>query len=475
MAVPPSIRGKMDLANDPFGIVAVDPGDQNQKPGIYLLLQVDYANGSDTQSEAILCSEFTGAFNYPYTSGNDTGLKYFTWGVSKDSSATNIIYSSNPVEYINVKVVNNNVGTNTPYQIKNIFPLKLVYENGYLFSYISDKDKRPLYLQIGGNGDDFTYKVMISKTPTDSTKTSFALAAESSFYNDGFAGYPYLLIPSDPGSLIDQLPFRNFQFFDLGAGDTTEVKVTTFNIVDNPDPNVKNSIYRANVAPNSNFLNMNMFVNYGSGNDAKDYLIFPGVDFYSSNPTTFPKNLLKTTPIYLLPNTYYPANFNYADVSGVCGPISSNGELTSVLNYFYFQWASGFPGTTTGAVVTRCAPGFITKGDPTQTVCGWTSSDECERSYFYNYCGRNETCSTCYGPCSGGLFCDVNTSFTPKYKVDTPFVCGKTPEPQKKTDWKEVLIIGSIAGGSIIILIVLLILFFSKKKQEPVVPDFSNY
>jgi len=137
-------------------------------------------------------------------------------------------------------------------------------------------------------------------------------------------------------------------------------------------------------------------------------------------------------------------------------------------------WASGYPGTSSNVPITKCAPGFLKNDSQTTNVCGWTSLTECQRTYFYDYCAPNQLCSNCYGKCGKGLFCDVNTSFTPKYNVDTAFTCGKTPEPQKKTDWKEILIIGSISGGAILILIVLLIFFTTKKKnQEPNVSDIN--
>lgn len=462
MELSPSIRGKIDLANDPFALIAADKGESGRTGGIYLLLQVDYNDGTDNYSEAILCSEFTGALQYPYVSGNDKGHQYFTWGVKSGGTLpSNIIFSSNPI----TNLYNHKAG-NASYVITDIFPLKLVYENNFLFSYVNSQDKRPLFVETGGPGDDFSYRVMIGKSDTDPSKTSFGITPANNFFASGYAGYPYLLTAEN----VEEMPFRNFQFYSSGSGELTEIKMTYFNINQNPNKNVWNSLYRADIPANTNFLNMNEFMNFSG----KDILMFKGIVPSTTSPSINPENLPRTTDIYFLPNTYYPSNFNLNDISGVCAPIGTNKELTAILNYFYFQWASGFPGTVKGGTITKCAAGFLNPGDPTPNVCGWTSIAECQRAYYYDYCEGSATCSNCYGSCGNNQFCDINSSFTAKYKVDTPFVCGSTPEPQKKTDWKEVLIIGSIVGGSVIILVVLLILFFSKKKSAPVVPDFEN-
>lgn len=449
----PPVRGDFNATQNPFLIIVRDTNSGT----LYLLCEISYTtslNPPETIQEILFIPAFTGGINIPYN-GSITGKEYFMAGAEDG----NLIKGEN---IDNFPVVIAPGGALA--KINYIVPFRGVLANKNLFRMSDEQKLIGLTTEfVNTPTKDKPYVARTTLTSTDSDISQYSISANKDFFFDGtnlYAGYPYGLGVFGKGIF----PFRNLRPY------SGNLKIINYNLQFNAG-----SFYAQPVNDATNYLYLNQIetASIGSGNTAK-VPMFPGVSMNDSTfgtPFNFPMTGIE---VFFMPNSYFPINFNIDSLSGdFCTEINpgANSPPVSILNYLYYSWAVGYPSNISASVgpITSCGPGFLNSGvNVPLNLCGWTTIQECRRSYFYNYCDDTALCSNCYGPCptKEEPFCDINNTYTRQIRLGKPFLCGSNQAPTKGFNWS--ILIG--VGSTILFLFfiaVLIIAFSIKKKDSP--------
>ncbi len=486
------IRGPQDL-NQPFLTCCYS----SSLKVIYLLTEVDYTDESGNPIQEIILNPcFDGDFAYPYTSGSPTerGQQYFL------AYAYSPGVGDPPVAGYATYLPNYQTLT-SPLPVSSVSPFISVYTAApsggsaagmILKQYSSSGASTAKYVSLDLPPASQDPKQFLCRTllTTDINKALvFNVGGGNNFFvknNNVYAGYPYKLSANGlPSSTTTA--FRNFNAFTAINGNDSNYRITTYNrrdrtplatqyYVGNTDNSGSNWLFP--------LLGTSITTTVPSGSTVVP--TFQGQTIISNVPNfSKVKNLdYGDLTYFFLPLTYYPSNFTINGINpglgnGQCFLITSSSapDVTIVLNYLYFAWASGYPppSSISGSYqypITNQPPGFIQTGKGALNLAGWTSSAECNRGYYYDYCGASDYCGKCFGGCSTSTkpFCDDNrnfTQFTESSGAVNPFECEATQTPPKAFSWWWV---GGFLLAMVIFLvgaIVIVVLEAVKKRQTP--------
>jgi hypothetical protein len=445
---PPPVRGEFNPSSTPFLVIA-----SSKTLGTkYILTNTTYTlQEPNIVSEAVFIPGFAGDLQFPQTQ-QDRG-KYFaaSWKTATSEFVTPVFISDFP--------------DNAPAEILDISPLSLIIVNGSFQTVTFDPAVEPSLLSGDGpfpgkgtSGAGYVYRVLINAA--NSTPLPFTITAAESFYTENgmlYAGYPYQI--TVPNSSV--FPFRNLQ-----AATTTTNRVTDYNRhfggVDD--------FYQVNSTTGNN-LYLNEVRTYTSGSTTTNVMFFPSTG--SGSDLQFSNFSLTDYEFFFIPINYYPSNFNVnSKTSGQCVPINpgTTSHPTSILNYMYYGWASGYSAAN-AKINTVCGTGFLDSGGQPLSLCGWVTTPECLRSFYYDYCGGSEDCGTCFGSCgTDTLNCNANADFNRTIsKIGTPFVCAAGKGPVQTINWKVFIIIAIVIFTLFIAIIVFVV--FSLRSRGPTSRD----
>lgn len=487
------IRGPQDL-NQPFFVCCYST---SQKV-VYLLSVFNYT-GEDSQpiSEVILNPCFSGNFTYPYisTAPDQEGQQYFM------VYAYNNGISSPPTSGI-TSFLPNYSNLSTPLPVTSVVPFVGVYSlppNGLNASGMSIKQYNPgtasvsnyISLQLPPTSQSPKQYLCRSVLTNDiSSALVFSIGGANNFFvknNNVYSGYPYKIaangLPSNTTT-----PFRNLNGYTAFNGATPDqpYRMTTYNRKDR-DP-APPEYYIGNTDHGDNRLYPLLGTLIIGGTDVVP--TFQGQSISSTAPQTANFDNVKNLDYgdltyFFVPVTYYPSNFTLNGVTpGVrdeqCSLITSSStpDITLVLNYLYYAWASGYPppqGTITDKYVYPIVdqpPGFIKIGNGNLNLAGWSNLADCKREYFYDYCGASDYCGTCYGSCSNTNnkpFCDDNLNFTQFTNGSglKPFECEATATPKNPLNWTVIFLLSGIGLVILLVFAIVIVALAAKKRSTP--------
>ncbi len=454
----PPMRGKFDFSKTPCAMVT------NIQGTLYVLTLIKYGDSKDGENYEYV---FT-----PYTDGKmvNDGNNYIK-GLAQSLQQPN--NTKDILTPIQVELPDSDKKPRLAIQF--VEPVAVTWNgNSFIFNSLNiGIISMRLFTTPDSKEPNVKYTSMIASNQGSAINFTIGpLQTDNNYFDQDpnfFAGFPYILDYQD--SDTTGFPFRIFKPFSTTTTDGTWLQPST--CTKGASGNLTPA-YLCNL--DTHGTNPNNVSYYLSG--------IPNLDddknWYSIITIESPQTPLIDTPIFFIPTNYYQANFQNSG-SSLESPSQScilSTGLEGLLNNFYYFWSSGFTQysndndlTKFNTMITTPGAGFLSQG-PTAplNIASWTTLEDCQRSYFYNYCDTGKKCGPCFGSCLvSAIPCQGNDNFTPtNLKNVNPFTCTSNVDPRGFWNrWKD-WIIGSIIGiVAIILIIVILISVIANKKSKP--------